>query len=113
MERLFSYIGATQGWPSPVSLEGTAHRLIDHDDDLAEVRVKESLYRFSNGVELLYRCEQEQQQSDDQLCAECWISYQVLNNNGFAITPSQKSFSNVCQQRFWLKMQAGQQRPSE
>ena len=107
MERLFSYISAIEGAPSPVSLVDRVHHLRDHSDELAEVRVTQSLYRFSNGVELLHRREQEQQQSDDQLCAECWISYQVLNNNGFAITPSQKSFSNVCQQRFWLKMQAG------
>lgn len=108
MEQLFSYISAIEGGASPVRLVDTVDRLVDHSDELAEVRVKESLYRFSNGVELLYRREQEQRQSADQLCAECWISYRVLNNRGFAISPNQKSFSNPCQQRFWLKMQAAQ-----
>ncbi|TKB49806.1 hypothetical protein FCL40_06505 [Ferrimonas sediminicola] len=106
MHRLSSYIRAIQCGSGVVSLTGQVETLADHRDELAQVQVRECRYRFSNGVQLLYRCEEELTDCAESMCPECWLSYRVVDPRGLTIRPMEKSFSNRCQQQFWLKMQA-------
>ncbi len=102
---LATYVAAIEGLPSPaviVARHSSSERW--HDQEL-EVTRERTLYRFANGVVLA--CEIEQ---DDQpqalVCAECWISYDVVQQPPtLQVTPDRKGFDSRCRQAFWLKMQ--------
>ena len=53
------------------------------------------------------RYELEIAQQDSASCPECWIDWQVIDAAGQEINPMRKQFYNLCQQSFWLAMQAG------
>lgn len=53
-----------------------------------------------------HRYELELPQQDAASCPECWIEWQVIDNAGLAVQPMRKQFYNLCQQSFWLAMQA-------
>ena len=46
-------------------------------------------------------------QQDSASCPECWIDWQVIDAAGQEVNPMRKQFYNLCQQSFWLAMQAG------
>jgi len=69
------------------------------------IEEREILYTFNNGVQILYRMESDTFQAD-HVCRECWVSYEVVHDGGYVISPQKKQFYNRCQERFWLKMQA-------
>eukprot|EP00764_Aduncisulcus_paluster_P010825 gnl/Carplike_NY0171/3894_a5253_395.p1 GENE.gnl/Carplike_NY0171/3894_a5253_395~~gnl/Carplike_NY0171/3894_a5253_395.p1 ORF type:complete len:114 (+),score=5.49 gnl/Carplike_NY0171/3894_a5253_395:28-369(+) len=66
----------------------------------------EQTVTFENGVIIKQCVEFEQGEvAPDVVCAECWISYEVLSEpSGLDIWPKRKSFVNQCQEAFWLKM---------
>lgn len=73
-------------------------------DTLAEVESTSALWRHESGVTLRQICEQEMLPDSDNVCPECWISWEVVEDNGKAIWPRKKQFYNVCQEAFWLAM---------
>ncbi|ABK46612.1 conserved hypothetical protein [Shewanella sp. ANA-3] len=107
MQQLASYIRAIQGYPSPVSVISHSQEQHSYRDDNAEICESLTLYHFDNGVVVSLLSEQDTQTDEsDTVCADYWLSYRVVTAD-MAISPQQKSFSNLCQQRFWLKMQQG------
>lgn len=107
MQSLASYILAIQGYPSPVSVVSHTQKQHSYRDDNAEICESLTLYHFDNGVVVSLLSEQDTQADEsDAVCADYWLSYRVVTAD-MAISPQQKSFSNLCQQGFWLKMQQG------
>ncbi|BDA58933.1 hypothetical protein NUITMVS1_03960 [Shewanella xiamenensis] len=107
MQQLASYILAIQGYPSPVSVVSHTQEQQSYRDDNAEICESLTLYHFDNGVVVSLLSEQDTQTDEpNAICEDYWLSYRVVTAN-IAISPQQKSFSNLCQQGFWLKMQQG------
>ncbi|MGF1689907.1 hypothetical protein [Photobacterium kagoshimensis] len=118
MDNLFTYIAAIKGHRTVVSIihrTVNAHHYIDGD-----IAVDEELtsYTFDNGVVIQYHAEKdsvldiaigENGTVDNQVCEECWISYQVVESGIYAIRPTKKVFYNICQEAFWMKIQLEQQ----
>jgi hypothetical protein len=65
---------------------------------------------FSNGVTIKQSVELDSNIIvPGMACAECWISYEVISEpKEIDISPKQKSFTNKCQESFWLKISAAQ-----
>ncbi|SXC97382.1 Uncharacterised protein [Klebsiella quasipneumoniae] len=53
-----------------------------------------------------HRYELELPQQDAASCPECWIDWLVIDSAGLEVKPMRKQFYNLCQQTFWLAMQA-------
>ncbi|HCB0567003.1 hypothetical protein [Klebsiella quasipneumoniae] len=79
------------------------HREQDHE---AEAEWQIARWRHHSGVVIEHRYELELPQQDAASCPECWIEWQVIDNVGLAVQPMRKQFYNLCQQSFWLAMQA-------
>jgi hypothetical protein len=105
MHRLYTYLCAIHALPSPVKTIKTTETLERFPEGENMIEEREILYTFNNGVQVLYKMESDTFQSDD-ICRECWISYDVVHDGGYAISPQKKQFYNRCQESFWLKMQA-------
>lgn len=104
MHRLYTYlcgIHARSSQVRAINKTESVERFFDEENVIEE---REILYEFSNGVTLLCKMESDSFQSDD-LCRECWISYEVVHDGGHAISPRKKQFYNRCQEAFWMKMQ--------
>ncbi|HBR5151390.1 TPA: hypothetical protein L9X93_002558 [Klebsiella pneumoniae] len=84
-------------------------RLAQHreQDNEAEAEWEIARWRHRSGVVIQRRYELEIAQQDSASCPECWIDWQVIDAAGQEINPMRKQFYNVCQQSFWLAMQAG------
>lgn len=84
-------------------------RLAQHreQDNEAEVEWEIARWRHRSGVVIQRRYELEIAQQDSTSCPECWIDWQVIDAAGQEINPMRKQFYNLCQQSFWLAMQAG------
>ena len=101
MTSLFDYIAAVKSQPSPVSISTVERNSVNASDGPEE----ESWYRFTNGALIRQQVEFDEPVDDDQVCQECWISYEVMEQPQSAdITPRKKSFTNRCQETFWIKM---------
>lgn len=105
MHRLYTYLCAIHMLPSPVKTINETKTFERFSEGENMIEEREILYVFNNGVQVLYRMESDTFQADD-VCRECWISYEVQHDGGYAISPQKKQFYNRCQERFWLKMQA-------
>ena len=105
MHRLYTYLCALNMLPSPVKTVNKTEILERFSEGENMIEERESFYLFNNGVQVLYRVESDTFQADD-VCRECWISYEVMRNGGYDISPQKKQFYNRCQESFWLKMQA-------
>ncbi|MCS5873582.1 hypothetical protein LN650_17190 [Klebsiella pneumoniae subsp. pneumoniae] len=84
-------------------------RLAQHreQDNEAEAEWEIARWRHRSGVVIQRRYELEIAQQDSASCPECWIDWQVIDAAGREINPMRKQFYNLCQQSFWLAMQAG------
>ncbi|HBW8418277.1 TPA: hypothetical protein MFM13_002018 [Klebsiella pneumoniae] len=84
-------------------------RLAQHreQDNEAEAEWEIARWRHRSGVVIQRRYELEIAQQDSASCPECWIDWQVIDAAGQEINPMRKQFYNLCQQSFWLAMQAG------
>ncbi|MGE6435474.1 hypothetical protein [Shewanella baltica] len=108
MQQLASYILAIHGYPSLVSVVNQSSKSHSYQDDDLTIHEVETLYHFDNGVVICQQTEQDQlmlETASDSVCEDYWINYRVIASSGIVISPQQKSFSNLCQQGFWLKMQ--------
>lgn len=108
MQQLASYILAIQGYPSQVSIISQSRKNHIYQDNGVNIHDCEIVYTFNNGVMICQQTEQDElamTPAYDSICDDFWINYSVIKANEVDITPRQKSFSNLCQQRFWLKMQ--------
>lgn len=108
MQQLANYILAIQGYPSQVSVISQSRKNHTYQDNGVNIHDCEIVYTFNNGVMIYQQTEQDEHAmtpASDSICDDFWINYRVIKVNEVDITPRQKSFSNLCQQRFWLKMQ--------
>ncbi|CAG9000346.1 MAG: hypothetical protein CENE_02341 [Candidatus Celerinatantimonas neptuna] len=105
MDDLYDYIAVIQGESSALAL---LHRESSHhsyEDQGIVIDCQQSVFQFENGVCIKYSCESDEVTSHEQICPECWISYQVIEEPaGISVRPKQKNFINHCQQAFWLKL---------
>jgi len=102
MESLAHYVAAIlQNSPEPVITRHETQRQSWIDQGY-EVKQQQSTYWFANGV--VIRREQEQDSFPSaELCAECWICYQVLEHGPRdKITPERQTFASSCREQFWL-----------
>lgn len=105
MHRLYTYICTIHALPSSVKTVNKTETLERFSEGENMIEERETLYVFNNDVQILYRMESDTFQSDD-VCRECWVSYDVVYDGGYAVSPKKKHFYNRCQENFWLKMQA-------
>lgn len=105
MNRLYTYISAINSNNSLVRIINKIEKVQKKLDDEGVIEECEIIYEFDNSVKILYKMESDSFESD-QDCQECWISYKVLNNGEYYISPAKKHFYNKCQEAFWIKMQS-------
>lgn len=105
MNHLASYIRCIHNQPSHLAISHQTSQQDCYLDGGIEITEQQSLYHFENGVVIRHNVEQDNALSD-QACQECWISYEVVEQGEQRVRPASKTFYNVCQQSFWLKMQA-------
>ncbi|EIZ2110762.1 hypothetical protein MOQ95_005502 [Salmonella enterica] len=104
MLRLYTYICNIHELPSAVTIVNKTENIERIPDGEYVIDEREILYVFNNGVEIIHKMESDTFQSDD-VCRECWISYEVVHDGGYAISPQKKQFYNRCQENFWMNMQ--------
>ncbi len=114
MDNLFTYIAAIKGHSSDVVIATQETHSHQYIDDGVEVNEEQTSYVFNNGVVLQYRSEKDSlngtpEHTADNVCEECWISYQIVESDVYAIRPMKKVFNNKCQEAFWVKIQREQQ----
>ena len=91
-----------EGLPSVVKVSSADH---SYEDAGTNVTCTASRYEFSDGA-IICCTEESDDDENDALCAEYWLTYRVLEHPEKVIEPATKQFTNRCQQAFWLKMQA-------
>jgi hypothetical protein len=105
MNNLCTYIATTKGDVNSVTLESSRSfdkSYIDHD---IVVSCIESIFHFTNGVVMKFCSESDLTEANEQVCPECWISYEIISETGDTqISPKRKTFINQCQETFWLKI---------
>ncbi|WP_232472014.1 hypothetical protein [Vibrio gazogenes] len=106
MNHLFTYVLAMKENIAGLSVvERTqCNRCVEDDGHCIEN--SEFVVKFENGVTLRKQTEIDQiEQVNDEICSECWITYEVLAQpDHLTIAPSRKTFTNRCQEAFWLKI---------
>ena len=104
MNQLITYIKAIHQRPAPTTITRQQHeRYSEQDESGTLIRHQQTTYWFANGVVISRQTEQDDAPSE-QVCAECWISYQVITSP-IPVTPPRKLFHNPCQEAFWLQIQ--------
>ncbi|QXI40674.1 hypothetical protein [Pseudomonas xantholysinigenes] len=102
-DHLAAYVGAILGaasTPSAHVLRSTRESWQEQD---FTVTAEETTYSFDDGTIIKCLAEQDSAPSD-ALCAECWISYEVLAQpRDRTISPGRISFTNACRQAHWLR----------
>ncbi len=104
---LVTYARALDKPGGKIYVEKKEVRRDSYQDGGVNVDVCEETYRFYDGVVLRRVVEIDDvcaALESEGVCAECWISYDVLNSAGIDVQPKRKAFSNTCQARFWLRM---------
>ncbi|WNJ97212.1 hypothetical protein RND59_18580 [Vibrio ruber] len=106
MNHLFTYVSAVKNAPHELSIIEKVEHTSRCEADGIVTESCELVIKFDNGV-TLRKCT-EQDFSDDvtaAVCAECWISYEVIEQpDNLAVMPKRKSFTNPCQEAFWLEI---------
>ena len=105
MNNLCTYIAATKGEISVVKLVTSQSFDKSYVDQDIVVKCTESVFQFTNGVVMKYCSESDLIEANEQVCAECWISYEVIAESGDTqVFPKKKTFINHSQEDFWLKI---------
>lgn len=105
MDNLCTYIAATKGEVSTVSLKSAQSFDKSYTDQGIVVNCIESIFQFSNGVVMKCCSEFDLIEVNEQVCPEYWISYEVISeSSNIHISPKRKTFTNQCQEAFWLKI---------
>lgn len=107
MENLSSYVTAIQGRTARPNIVEQASELTSWQDGGMGVSREVTDYRFENGVVIRRTVEQDDVPSD-QVCAECWITYEVIDPGSVVagISPARVVFPNACREAFWLAYHA-------
>jgi hypothetical protein len=109
MNNLHTYIAATKGELNGVKLEASESFDKSYTDQGIVVNCIESVFHFNNGVVMKCCNEADMLEENEQICAECWISYEVISESDDThICPQRKTFLNHCQEAFWLKINTQQ-----
>ena len=106
---LVEYVAAIEGLTSAKMIVGSSVPVIEQVDE--SLSATEQYFRFSDGTVIAKQSEMdsEERAECDQVCEEVWLKYQVATQpQAETIVPTQKSFTNRCQQSFWIKMQRQQ-----
>jgi hypothetical protein len=101
---LVSYIRAIHGKDSSVQIaRQVLERRIWTEVDF-EVRQDVTTYHFSNGVIVRHTVE-EDSISSEAVCAECWITYEVLPGSSVRLNvqPLRRMFDSRCRESFWRR----------
>ncbi|MBC8952851.1 hypothetical protein Xenpb_01573 [Xenorhabdus sp. PB62.4] len=106
-QSLLTYILAIKSLSSAVKIISENETVNFLTDETSTIEDKEIIYTFDNGVRVLYLEESEKLDNEyiEQLCQEKWMSYKILDSNGLTITPREKNFYNICQEKYWIKSQ--------
>ncbi|GGP17702.1 hypothetical protein [Silvimonas iriomotensis] len=104
MSHLVDYINAMHGARATAKIVHTETTMESWLDDGYEVTRQDITCTFDNGVVIRRQLEQDQFPTD-LACAECWISYEVLQQpaSQSAVTPARISFDNACREQFWRR----------
>lgn len=106
MNNLFTYVLAVKNAPYELSIVEKVENKSSSEEDGVITESSELIVKFDNGVAL--RKLTERDLSGDVIeavCAECWISYEVIEQpERLEVIPKKKSFTNPCQESFWLKI---------
>lgn len=108
MNHLFTYVSATKQRTESAFLVAQTCEDSSYDDDGVTVACSESLFTFANGVIIKKSTEVTHDDLPEEgVCKEHWVRYEVVSApSHLAIWPTVKSFTNLCQEAFWLKMNA-------
>lgn len=103
MDRLATYVGAIHRQTGALSIASETVEKSCWPDQGFEVCQEVATYRFDNGVVVRRTLEQDTFPSA-AACAECWITYEVIETGaaGITVTPARKVFENACRESFWL-----------
>ncbi|SDH99293.1 hypothetical protein [Paraburkholderia phenazinium] len=106
MDKLVTYVSAIHGHVSPVAILKQTVQRDSWSDQGFDVQKEETRYTFDNGV-VIRRVVEQDQFPTELVCAECWISYEVIEQpSGSRVSPAKKNFDNACREAFWLKYYA-------
>lgn len=102
-ESLASYVKAIHAFPDGQGVILESEERTSWSDQGFEVVRDARIFRFENGARIARIIEQDDFPSE-LICAECWISYEVLTapDSGIAVDPPKKTFDNHCRESYWL-----------
>lgn len=106
MNDLFKYVSALHEENVEFSIAEQVLRESTAIEDGIFVESSELVVQFENGVTLKRQIERDHaDRHDDDVCSEYWISYEVVSQPiSLDVMPKKKTFTNRCQEAFWLKM---------
>lgn len=99
MNNLAGYINAIKNGKNVICIEEVWSK-----DELAEIEIVYMSWLHDSGVVISYSCENEIVQHSLDSCPECCIKWRVVDAADQDISPMEKTFRNVCQESYWLKM---------
>lgn len=104
MDKLSTYVAVIHGQAGPRRIVHQAEERTAWLDQGVEVTRAVTDYRFDNGVEIRRTVEQDDFPCE-QVCAECWITYEVTGQAAGqpAVSPARQVFANACREAFWLR----------
>ncbi|WP_025129961.1 hypothetical protein [Pseudomonas sp. PH1b] len=102
-DHLANYVSAILGLSSLHSAHLQSANQESWSDQGFIVTAEEKIYAFDDGA-LIKRLAEQDSFPSDALCAECWISYEVLRQPRHAtVNPTHISFTNECREAYWLR----------
>lgn len=103
MEQLATYIAAIHCKAKAPAIADRNVEKTAWEDQGITVTKEVTDFRFDNGVVIRRTVEQDDLISD-QVCAECWITYEVIAAGSVmaGISPARMVFPNACRESFWL-----------
>jgi len=106
MNNLFTYILALKESISGLTIIEQVSNENNIEEDGVLIEKNEVIVKFDNGVTLRKQIEYDHIGTmSDEVCSEYWIDYDVISQpENVRITPNKKSFTNECQEIFWLKI---------
>lgn len=101
MDHLVNYVSAILGETSPRTVQLESSNQETWLDQGFTVIAEQKIYAFDDGA-LVKRLMEQDNFPSEAVCAECWISYEVLRQPGDrTISPSHISFNNACREAYW------------
>ncbi|MDH0648917.1 hypothetical protein N5D48_15700 [Pseudomonas sp. GD03858] len=103
LDHLANYVSAILGLCSKRSAHlerSNQETWIDQD---VTVIAEENTYAFDDGT-LIRRLAEQDNFPSDGVCAESWISYEVIRQpRDTMVSPTHISFTNPCREAYWLR----------